>query len=262
MKSLFTHFIQGVCLMVSAACFQAHGQTAPVLAPSGTLRASINLGNPLLAHTDTQTGQAAGLSVDLAQALAKRLGVPLALKVFNAAGKSVQALSDGQADIGFFALDPLRGEGVLFTQAYVLIEGSYLVRADSPLTRNDQVDQPGARVVVGLGSAYDLFLSRHLQKATLLRAPTSPEVVAEFLSQGAEVAAGVRQQLEADAQKHAGLRLLPGRFMVIEQAMAVPKSHGAVAAAQLDQFVAEMKQSGMVAQSLAKHRVQGANIAP
>ena len=248
--------------MASASALPSHGQTAQVLAPTGTLRASINLGNPLLAHTDPQTGQAVGLSVDLAQTLANRLGVPLALRVFNAAGKSVQALSDGQADIGFFALDPLRGEGVLFTQAYVLIEGSYLVRADSPVTHNDQVDEPAVRVVVGKGSAYDLFLSRQLQKATLVRAPTSPEVVADFLSQGAEVAAGVRQQLEADAQKHAGLRLLPGRFMVIEQAMAVPKSHGAVAAAELDQFVAEMKQSGMVAQSLAKHRVQGASIAP
>ncbi len=248
--------------MVSAASFQAHGQTADLLAPTGTLRASINLGNPLLAHTDALTGQAAGLSVDLAQALAHRLGVPLALKVFNAAGKSVQALSEGQADIGFFALDPLRGEGVLFTQAYVLIEGSYLVRSQSPVTQNDQVDRPGVRVMVGKGSAYDLFLSRHLQQATILRAPTSPEVVTEFLSQGVEVAAGVRQQLEADAQQQPGLRLLPGRFMVIEQAMAVPKSHGAQAAAQLDQFVAEMKRNGMVAQSLQKNRVQGASIAP
>ena len=233
-----------------------------MLAPSGTLRASINLGNPLLAHINPQTGQAAGVSVDLSQALAKRLGVALELKVFNAAGKSVQALSEGQADIGFFALDPLRGEGVLFTQAYVLIEGSYLVRKGANIQNNAQVDQAGVRVMVGKGSAYDLFLTRHLKNAEIVRAPTSPEVVAEFLAQGVEVAAGVRQQLEADARQHAGLELIPGRFMVIEQAMAVPKGHGPQAAAQLNEFVAEMKRSGMVAQSLLTHKVQGASIAP
>ena len=248
--------------MVSAASFPSHGQTATVLAPTGTLRASINLGNPLLAHTDTQTGQAAGLSVDMAQALAKRLGVPLALKVFNAAGKSVQALSDGQADIGFFALDPLRGEGVLFTQAYVLIEGSYLVRADSPVRRNDQVDQTGVRVVVGKGSAYDLYLSREIKSAEMVRAPTSPTVVDVFLAGGHEVAAGVRQQLEADALKHPGLRLLPGRFMVIEQAMGVPKGRGAEAVRVLSQFVEEMKSSGFVANAMLRHHILGASVAP
>lgn len=248
--------------MASLTSSLAHSQSAQVLAPSGTLRASINLGNPLLAHINPQTGQAAGVSVDLSQALAKRLGVALELKVFNAAGKSVQALSEGQADIGFFALDPLRGEGVLFTQAYVLIEGSYLVRKGANIQNNAQVDQAGVRVMVGKGSAYDLFLTRHLKNAEIVRAPTSPEVVAEFLAQGVEVAAGVRQQLEADARQHAGLELIPGRFMVIEQAMAVPKGHGPQAAAQLNEFVAEMKRSGMVAQSLLTHKVQGASIAP
>ena len=248
--------------MASLTSSLAHSQSAQVLAPSGTLRASINLGNPLLAHINPQTGQAAGVSVDLSQALAKRLGVALELKVFNAAGKSVQALSEGQADIGFFALDPLRGEGVLFTQAYVLIEGSYLVRKGATIQNNAQVDQAGVRVMVGKGSAYDLFLTRHLKNAEIVRAPTSPEVVAEFLAQGVEVAAGVHQQLEADARQHAGLELIPGRFMVIEQAMAVPKGHGPQAAAQLNEFVAEMKRSGMVAQSLLTHKVQGASIAP
>jgi polar amino acid transport system substrate-binding protein len=262
MKSFFNFFLQGVCLMASAFSCQAQGQSAQVLAPTGTLRASINVGNPLLAYIHPQTGQAAGLSVDLSQALATRLGIPLELKVFNAAGKSVQALSEGQADIGFFALDPLRGEGVLFTQAYVLIEGSYLVRQGSTIQNNAQVDQPGVRVMVGKGSAYDLYLTRHLKNAEILRAPTSPQVVAEFLSQGVEVAAGVRQQLEADARAQAGLQLIPGRFMVIEQAMAVPKSRGPEAAAQLDAFVDEMKRSGMVAKSLLAHQVQGASIAP
>lgn len=248
--------------MAGAFSCQVQAQSAQVLAPTGTLRASINVGNPLLAHIHPQTGQAAGLSVDLSQALATRLGIPLELKVFNAAGKSVQALSEGQADIGFFALDPLRGEGVLFTQAYVLIEGSYLVRQGSTIQNNAQVDQPGVRVMVGKGSAYDLHLTRHLKNAEILRAPTSPQVVAEFLSQGVEVAAGVRQQLEADARAHAGLQLIPGRFMVIEQAMAVPKSRGPEAAAQLDAFVGEMKRSGMVAKALLTHQVQGASIAP
>lgn len=248
--------------MVTLFSAAAAQPPAPLLAPTGVLRASINVGNPLLAHIDAQTGQAAGLSVDLSRALAQQLGVPLELKVFDAAGKSVQALSDDQADIGFFALDPLRGEGVLFTQAYVLIEGSYLVRQGSAIQSHAQVDQAGVRVMVGKGSAYDLFLTRHLKHASIVRAPTSPAVVAEFLAQGTEVAAGVRQQLEADARQHAGLQLLDGRFMVIEQAMAVPKSRGPQAAAALDAFVGTMKRTGMVAQSLLVHKVQGASIAP
>ena len=231
-------------------------------APSGTLRASINLGNPILAGRDAATGEPAGVSIDLARGLAEALGVPLELVVFDAAGKSVEALEQQRADIGFFAIDPKRGEQVAFTPPYVLIEGSYLVPDASPLRANDEVDRPGTRVVVGQGSAYDLYLSRELKHAEIVRAPTSPAVVEVFLAQRADVAAGVRQQLEADLQRLPGHRLLPGRFMVIQQAMGVGKSRGAAAAAFLADYVERQKASGFVAAALARHGIQGASVAP
>jgi len=143
-----------------------------------------------------------------------------------------------------------------------LIEGANLVRASSPLTGNDQVDRSGTRVVVGKGSAYDLYLTRQLKSAQLARAATSPAVVDEFLAQGADVAAGVKQQLEADASRLGGLRLLPGRFMVIEQAMGLPTSRGEAAANVLAAFVDRAKASGFVARALERHGIQGAIFAP
>ncbi len=232
------------------------------LAPHGVLRASINLGNPILANTDKTSGAPGGVSVDLARAFAERMGVGLELVVFDTAGKSVEAVAEEKADIGFFAIDPVRGAQIAFTQAYVLIEGSYLVRDDSPLTANDEVDRAGHRIAVGKGSAYDLYLTRELKHAQIVRAPSSPTVVQTFLEQALDVAAGVRQQLEADARKHAGLRLLPGRFMVIQQAMGLPKSRGGEAAAVLRAFVEDMKATGFVADALVRHGIQGASVAP
>jgi polar amino acid transport system substrate-binding protein len=230
--------------------------------PLGHLRASINLGNPILAGKDATTGEAIGVSVDLARALASRLSVRLELVVFDTAGKSVEAIRTEKADIGFFAVDPLRGQEISFTSPYVLIEGCYMVRQDSPLTGNDEVDRAGTTVTVGAGSAYDLFLTRELKQAQIVRAPSSPAVVETFLAQSLDVAAGVKQQLEADALRLPGLRLLPGRFMVIEQAMGVPKSRGEVAAVALREFVEDMKRSGFVAEALQRHQIQGAAVAP
>lgn len=231
-------------------------------APTGKLRASINLGNPILANKHAQTGEPVGVSVDLARAFAKRLGVDIDLVVFDAAGKSVEAVRNEQADIGFFAIDPLRGEGIAFTAPYVLIEGAYLVPNASPIRANEEVDRPGIRVTVGKGSAYDLYLTRELKQAEIVRAPTSPTVVDVFVAQMLEVAAGVKQQLEADQQRFAGYRLLPGRFMVIQQAMGTPKSRGTDAAAYLARFVEDMKASGFVADALKRHGIQGASVAP
>lgn len=235
---------------------------AATFAPTGRLRASINLGNPILANKDPATGQPAGVSVDLAGALAQRLGVALELLVFDTAGKSVDAVKNERADIGFFAVDPLRGQEISFTAPYVLIEGCYLVREASPLQRNEDVDRQGVRVTVGAGSAYDLYLSRELQHAHIVRAPSSPAVVDAFMEQGLEVAAGVKQQLQADARRRTGLRLLPGRFMVIEQAMGTPKGRGQAAAESLRAFVEDMKASGFVANALKRHGIQGATVAP
>ena len=242
-------------MTISAALRQA-------FAPTGTLRASINLGNPILANKHPQTGEIFGVSVDLARALAQQLGVGIELVVFDTAAKSVEAVRGGQADIGFFAIDPLRGEGIAFTAPYVLIEGAYMVPQSSALQSNEEVDRPGIRVAVGKGSAYDLFLTRELKQAEIVRAPSSPKVVDLFVEQMLEVAAGVKQQLEADQKRFAGYRLLPGRFMVIQQAMGLSQSRGAQAAQALAAFVQEMKASGFVAEALRRHGIQGASVAP
>ncbi len=266
---LMPTFIRSFCPSVVAAFFigwalwatPSHAQVASAFAPSGTLRASINLGNPILANKDA-TGQPVGVSVDLATELARRLGLPLELVVFDSAGKSVDALSQDKADIGFFAVDPVRGKDIAFTAPYVLIEGSYLVRQDSRITKNEDVDRTGTRIAVGKGSAYDLFLTREIKSAQILRAPTSPATVDFFLDQNLDVAAGVKQQLEMDAQRLPNLRLLPGRFMVIEQAMGLPKNRNAEALVYLQRFVEEMKTSGFIANALNKHQIGGAVLAP
>lgn len=232
-----------------------------LLAPTGRLRASINVGNPILAGRDA-SGAPAGVSIDLARALAHKLGLELDLVVWETAADSVKAVEAGQADFGFFAIDPKRAEHIAFTPPYVLIEGSYLVKQDSPLQRNEEVDRPGHRVTVGQGSAYDLYLSRTLAHATIERAPSSPAVVAHFLAQGHEVAAGVRQQIEAEAARVGGLRLLPGHFMLIRQALGLLRSRGEAAAQALANFIEQAKADGTVAQALARHGIEGASVAP
>ena len=228
----------------------------------GKLRAAINLGNPLLASLPEGSAAPVGVSVDLAGELARRLGVELELVLFEAAGKAADALARGQVNIGFVAVDPQRGEGIRFSAPYLQIEGSYLVRADSPILSNDDVDRPGIQVTVGLGSAYDLQLSRTLKHAQVVRATTSPAVVDTFMREGHEVAAGVRQQLEHDARRFDGLRLLGGRFMTINQAMGIPRHYSDDALRLLRAFVEDMKSSGFVADALARHHIAGAAVAP
>ena len=231
-------------------------------APTGVLRAAINVGNPILAALDPATGAPRGVSVDLADELGKRLGVAVACVVFDTAGKSVDAVVREQADVGFFAIDPLRGAEVAFTAPYVLIEGCYLVREASPVRSNDEVDRDGCRVVVGRASAYDLHLTRELRRATIERAPSSSAVVQTFVESNADVAAGVRQQLECDARRLGGLRLLDGRFMVIRQAMGLPKRRGPEAARYLAGFVEQAKTGGFIDRALAAHHIEGASVAP
>jgi polar amino acid transport system substrate-binding protein len=228
------------------------------LAPTGTLRATINVGNPILAGIDDATGAPKGVSVDIAHELAQRLGTGLECVVVAAAKKSVETVAGGQADVGFFAIDPVRGADIAFTEPYVLIEGCYLVRQDSPIRDNSQVDAPNTRVAAGAGSAYDLFLTRELKQATLERVLTSPAVVDAFVAQGLEVAAGVKQQLEADMARHRGLRLIQEPFMVIRQAMGVARTRGDFAAQYLSVFVDDLRASGFVRAALARHGIKGA----
>jgi polar amino acid transport system substrate-binding protein len=229
-------------------------------APSGTLRAAINLGNPILANQDA-AGELVGVSVDLARELAKRLGLPVQLVPFNAAGKVVEAVKGEHVDIAFVAIDPVRGADMAQTPAYVQIEGAYMVPSASPITTNAEVDRAGHRIVVGRGSAYDLYLTREIKSAALVHAPTSAAVLTTMVAQKLEVAAGVKQQLQMDAQRIPGMRLLDGRFMVINQAMGLPKGRDA-AHAYLSAYVQDVKTSGFVAQALARHGIQGAAVAP
>ena len=231
------------------------------LAPGGKLRAAINFGNPILASKDAATGEPRGVSVDLARELARRLGMPVELVTFSSAGRTVEALKNGQIDVAFVAIDPARAVDISYSAPYIVIEGAYLVRQDSPIQRNEDVDRPGTRIAVGAGSAYDLYLQRELKAATLVRAPTSPAVVDFFLTEKLDVAAGVKQQLQADARRVPGLRLLDGRFMVINQAMGTPRGREA-GAAYLRSFVEEMKASGFIAQALRRHGIEGAAVAP
>lgn len=234
---------------------------ATELAPSGKLRAAINFGNPILAIKDPTTGEPRGVSVDLARELGSRLGVPVELVTYSAAGKVVEGAKSKEWDIGFVAIDPKRAMDMDYTAPYVIIEGAYMVPQNSPIKTNADVDRAGTRIVVGAGSAYDLFLSREIKNAQLVRAPTSPLVVDAMVKGSLEVAAGVKQQLEADAKRLPGLRLLDGRFMVINQAMATPKERP-IGSKYLKDFVEEMKASGFVANALARHRIEGAAVAP
>ncbi len=229
--------------------------------PTGKLRASINLGNPILANRKP-SGEVFGVSIDLARELGSRLGAEVELIVVDSAAKSVDAVRNGRADIGFFAIDPARSEGITFTPPYVLIEGAYLVREDSPFKANEEVDRAGTRIVVGGGSAYDLYLSRAIKAATLVRVVTSQQVVPGFIEQKMEVAAGVKQQLQSDAARLPGLRLLPGRFMAIYQAMGLPADRPKEAQSYLKDYVEEMKASGFVADALRRHAIPGALVAP
>jgi polar amino acid transport system substrate-binding protein len=258
----------GACATAPVAPTATAAQSAPVtagvaadLAPSGTLRAAINFGNPILAVKDPATGEPRGVSVDLARELGRRVNVPVTLVLYESAGNVVAGQKSGAWDIAFLAVDPARAAELYFTAPYVVIEGSYLVPERSTIRANAEVDRAGIRVVVGAGSAYDLFLSRELKQATLVRAPTSPAVTDMLVAQNLDVAAGVKQQLEADAKRVPGVRLLPGRFMVINQAVAAPRGRAA-AAGYLDAFVEDMKATGFVERSLARHGISGATIAP
>lgn len=231
------------------------------LAPKGMLRVAINFGNPVLAQPHPQTQAPMGVSADLATELARQLAVPLEFITYDGAGKVAAAADTNAWDIAFMAIDPARAEKAMFTKPYVIIEGTYLVRSDSPLTSTADADSPGVRIAVGKGAAYDLFLSRNLKHAQIVRADTSAAAIELFIEQSLDAAAGVRQPLAAFAAAHENLRVIDGRFTAIEQAMATPKgrSHGFEF---LQGFVQNMKTSGFVANALARSGQGDASVAP
>jgi polar amino acid transport system substrate-binding protein len=231
------------------------------LAPTGKLRAAINFGNVVLAQKDPASGEPRGVSAELARELAKRLGVPIEFVTFDAAGKVFDALARGAWDIAFMAIDPVRAAGIDFTSPYVVIEGAYIVPGDSPLKSVEEVDREGVRVAVARGSAYDLFLTRALKHAKLVHEASGPEALALFRKERLEVAAGVKQPIVAFAKEHPDTRVIPGRFMVIEQAMGTPKGRDA-GVRYLREFIEEMKASGFVAKALSASGQTDAAVAP
>jgi polar amino acid transport system substrate-binding protein len=232
------------------------------LAPTGKLRAAINFGNGVLAQKGPD-GEVRGVSVELARALGRRLGVPVELISLQAAGKSFAAVAAGDADVGFIAIDPARAAKVDYTPPYVIIEGTYMVRRDSPLKDVADVDKPGITIGVGLASVYDLYLTRNLRHATLVRAKVggASAGIPVFLDQKLDAAAGVRQPLEAYAKEHPEMRVMSGAFQEIRQAIVTPKGRPA-GLAYLRGFIEEMKASGFVADALKRSGQGEVTVAP
>jgi polar amino acid transport system substrate-binding protein len=227
------------------------------LAPSGVLRASINLGNPVLAQgTPDEPG---GVTVDIARELARRLEVPLELVCFDAARKSFEAMTTGQADICFLAIDPARAGEVAFTAPYAVIEGVFAVPADSALTTVAEVDAPGVRIGVKQGSAYDLYLTRTLQQATVVRGDEGVDV---FLAEGLEAAAGIRQPITRFVAENPDVRLIDERFMQIQQAVGTTKTRAPETVDYLHGVVEELKANGFIADSLTRSNQPDAAVAP
>lgn len=227
------------------------------LAPTGVLRASINLGNPVLAQGTPD--QPAGITVDLAREIAARLGVPVEFLCFDAARKSFEAMTSGVADLCFLAIDPAREAEVAFTAPYVVIEGVYAVPKGSALTTVDEVDSPGVRIGVKEGSAYDLFLTRTLQHATVVRGTEGVDV---FRAEGLEAAAGIRQPITKFVKANDDVRLIDERFLQIQQAVGTTKTRQPETVQFLSDTIDELKANGFVAGSLRRAGQSGATVAP
>lgn len=227
------------------------------LAPTGTLRASINLGNPVLAQ-GTAT-RPSGVTVDITRELGARLKIPVEFTCFGAARESFQSMVDGRSDICFLAVDPAREATVAFTAPYAVIEGVFVVPESSAATSAGEVDRVGVRVGVKEGSAYDLFLSRTLQHAEIVRGGEGTTV---FADQQLEVGAGIRQPVLDFVAGHSGLRVLEPAFMEIRQAVGTTRSRSNDTVAFLRDFVEELKSDGFVADALERSGRRDAKVAP
>ena len=230
------------------------------IAATGTLRAAINTANFLLVTGTSDSGDPQGVAPDFAQAVATRLGVPLTLVPFANAGLAGDAVADGRCDIALIGAEPARAEKIAFSAAYTEIEATYLVQANAPLASIADVDRPGVRIAVCAGSAYDLWLTRHIVHAELVRAPTIPASRQLFVDDGLEALAGLRPGLLTDRETLRGTRLLDGRFTSIQQAVGTGLANAA-SIPFLSAFVEEAKQSGLVGQLIERHGVRGLSVA-
>jgi polar amino acid transport system substrate-binding protein len=261
MKKLLASLVLLWLSVSSAMANEVTPAIAKELAPSGRLRAAINFGNPVLAQKDAATGEPRGVSAELARELGRRLGISVEFVPFDGAGKVVDAVKADIWDVAFLAIDPLRAADITFTAPYVVIEGTYLVQETSLLRTPEDADKDGIRIAVSTGSAYHLFLKRELKHAQLAEVQGGAAVADLLVQNRADAAAGIRQALLSFASTHPGLRVMPGRFMAINQAMATPKGREP-GARFLHAFVEEMKSSGFVAKALAASGQADAAVAP
>ena len=231
------------------------------LAPTGTMRVAINYGNAVLARRDDTTGKLSGVSVDIAEELGRRTGLPLTLVPFDAAGKVSAVATKDVWDVAFLAGDPERAREISFTAPYVVINGTFAVRKDSPFNTFDQVDREGVRISVSGQSIYDLFLTRTLKHAKIVRAGNPREAAAMFQSERLEVCAGVQTAMLQLIASDPTLRMIPEPFMQINQAMGTPAGRTA-AGAYLKAFVESIKSDGFVAKALARNGQADASVAP
>jgi polar amino acid transport system substrate-binding protein len=231
------------------------------LAPTGVLRAGINLSNFLLVSGKGTAGEPEGVAPDMAREIADRLGVPVAYVPFARPGELADAVGRDVWDIGLIAAEPARAETIAFSPAYAEIEATYLVPAGSPLSSVEEVDRLGVRIAIAARSAYDLWLSRHLQKAELVRAPSLDASFEQFVAERLDALAGLRPRLLQDVEKLPGARILDGRFTAVQQAVGTAKANRA-GAAFLRDFVEEAKASGLVARLIERHHVRGLSVAP
>jgi polar amino acid transport system substrate-binding protein len=231
------------------------------LAPTGQLRVGVNLGNFLLVNKDKATGTPHGIVPDLAQELGRRLGVPVQLVTFAGAGETADGAKSGAWDVAFIGAEPQRAEQIAFTPAYLEIPATYLVPAGSAIRSLAEVDRPGVRIAVSARSAYDLYLSRNLKHAQLVRAEGIGPSYDLFVAQKLDVLAGLLPRLVTDVERLPGARILDGKFTAVQQAVGTPKAR-AEAAGYLREFVADIKASGLVAKLIAQHGAKGVNVAP
>jgi polar amino acid transport system substrate-binding protein len=231
------------------------------LAPTGVLRAGINLSNMLLVTGRSASGDPEGVSPDMAAEVGRRLGVPVKYVPFQTPGELADAASANKWDIGNIGAEPQRAAEIAFTAAYCEIEASYLVWADSRLKSIADVDAAGVRIASAGRAAYGLWLERNIERATLIRTDTVPGAAEQFKRDRLEAMAGLRPRLLTDVKEIAGTRIVDGKFMSVQQAIGTPKKNSA-GAAFLRDFVEEAKASGLVARLIAKHKVQGLSVAP
>jgi polar amino acid transport system substrate-binding protein len=231
------------------------------LAPTGTLRAAINLSNFLLVTGRGSDGNPEGVSPDMARELARRLGVGVELLRYKTPGDLADAADSGVWDIGNIGAEPARAGSIAFTAAYCEIEATYMVPPGSTVTTVEEVDQPGMRIASAARSAYGLWLERNIKHAELIQVTGLDASFEVLVEQGLDALAGLRPRLITDVERLPGARLLEGRFTAVQQAMGTPRERAIEGFEYLKSFVEDAKASGLVASLIEKHNVQGLTVA-